>query len=315
MRLSMSRTKTLWPTPWQLSSQSCFGSFLGHEPTHQEANWRLRIMVNLVLLGVEVDIAAAMPYHETPKWFYDAWAGVRIFLQNVLCHCHKGQGSDTGCTVWHSKFFDSCVIWQCLTRQVAYFFLYNTNMCTCLYGSLYVWECIFWSWYIRPCIVGFPTKEINLAVVVIFTFEVVAKIALFGYRDFFCGRDSWCLGCWLLWSVLVTPFRCPKDKHEVINKRSLHVVSWYAWKAKGATFWLWILQPRWNAFDFVVVALSVANLKTWADPSYGMNLKWLYPVLQRGGHKDKNGKQYRHAKRDNEYTANLWMYEYIEHRV
>ena len=77
------------------------------------------IMVNLVLLGVEVDIAAAMPYHETPKWFY----------------------------------------------------------------------------------------EINLAVVVIFTFEVVAKIALFGYRDFFCGRDSW-----------------------------------------------------WNAFDFVVVALSVFEL-------------------------------------------------------
>ena len=152
-----------------------------------------------------------------------------------------------------------------MTRHVAYFFLYNTNMCTCLYGSLYVWECIFWSWYIRPCIVGFPTKEINLAVVVIFTFEVVAKIALFGYRDFFCGRDSWCLGCWLLWSVLVTPFRCPKDKHEVLNERPLHVVSWYAWKAKGATFWLWILQPRWNAFDFIVVALSVAYLKTWAD--------------------------------------------------
>jgi len=71
------------------------------------------IMVNLVLLGVEVDIAATMPYHETPKWFY----------------------------------------------------------------------------------------EINLAVVGIFTSEVVAKIALFGYRDFFCGRDSWLLNSW--WSFLL----------------------------------------------------------------------------------------------------------------
>ena len=211
---------------------------------------------------------------------------------------HKGQGSDTGCTVLRCcgkraaviqsdplgqlvqvSRFDGCTettalsvgcgiqsflirasydsVWHVTSLS------FSCTIPTCVHACM--GACMCESAYFEVGTLGFPTKEINLAVVVIFTFEVVAKIALFGYRDFFCGRDSWCLGCWLLWSVLVTPFRCPKDKHEVLNKRPLHVVSWYAWKAKGATFWLWILQPRWNAFDFVVVALSVAYLKTWAD--------------------------------------------------